>query len=317
MKKFSLLLIPLAVVLAAFAYLILTGQHAAPENPAETAATREQADSSGRPDAEPSAVAEESGGDATLVADQNPLLEQKSETEGDLTRFTITQDEIGYVDVASIVQHLDPYSVGALLKNHQNLTGADESLEIIIDRANENEIWGYEIGFIQLIQGQPTDAGGGVFFSPSGKVSWMFGDILSDPAPGAGSVVIQQAEAEAIAREESARFIKPYLPRFNEQLRLAGFKGRVRAGPADMDVSPPELRYVLDSQKQLRAEWHVLVGAAFDSVLVRLAADTGKVVSVESLDADAESSDVKFRLCDGSDFSVASIKHRHKSVCMR
>ncbi len=236
-------------------------------------------------DPPPADLAEKSAPYPNLMA-ADGTLKQMSVSEGDRTRFTVTQEEIGYVDVDSVVRDLNPYSIVALLRNYHNLTGAGESLEIIIDYVSENDIWGYEAIFVQQIQGRPTRGGGSVFFFPNGAVSWMFGEILNDQAISAGSVVIQRAEAEAIAREASARFIRPHIPMINEHARQAGFTEQVRGVPAEMNASEPELHFVLDSDKQLRAEWHVLVSVAYDELLVRLTADTGEVVIVESLHAD-------------------------------
>ena len=284
MKKSASVLIPLAVALAVIAYVLLVrGPKPSSESaPSDPAPSPEQAGSTVLGDPAPAGSEEKSAPYPNLIA-ADGTLKQTSVREGDRTWFTVTQEEIGYVDVDSVVQHLNPYSIVALLQNHRNLTGASESLQVVIDYVSENDIWGYEAIFTQLIQGRPTRGGGSVFFSSNGAVSWMDGQILYDDAISADSVVIQRAEAEAIAREASANFIRPYLPMFNEHARQAGFTEQVRGGPAEMNVSEPELHFVLDSDKQLRAEWHVMVGAAFEELLVRLTADTGEVVSVESL----------------------------------
>lgn len=292
MKKLALVSMPLAVALAVIAYLLLArgpnpSSEPAPSEPppSEPAPAPEQAGSTVLVDPAPGSGEGKSAPYLDLMA-ADGTLKQMSIREGDQTMFTVTQDEIGYVDVDSVVRDLNPYSVVALLQYHQNLTGAGESLEVMIDSVSENDIWGYQAIFTQLIQGRPTRGRGSVIFFPNGAVSRMFGEILNDQAINAGSVVIQPAEVEAIAREASVRFIRPYLAMFNEHARQAGFTEQVRGVPAEMNVFEPELNFVLDADKQLRAEWHVMVGAAYEELLVRLTADTGEVVSVESLYAE-------------------------------
>ncbi len=173
MKKSALIAIPAAAALAVAAYVFLAGGPEGPEAPAESApahAAPERASAGGVLEAQPARAAQESGSSATLAAEERPP-EWESKTKGDLTTFSLTHGEIGYVDVDSVLQDRNPYSVVDLLQAHQDLTGADESLEITIDRIEETEIWGHEALFTQLIEGQPTNEGGRVFFSSSGAES--------------------------------------------------------------------------------------------------------------------------------------------------
>lgn len=125
MKKSAVVSIPLAVALAAIAYVLLAR---GPEPSSEPAPAPEQAGSTHLLDPAPEAGAEKRVPYATPTADRR--LERESETEGDLTMFSMTHGEIGDVDVDSVLQDRNPSSVIALLKKHGELTGADESLEI-------------------------------------------------------------------------------------------------------------------------------------------------------------------------------------------
>ena len=281
MKKFALVSIPLVAALAIAAYLFLGSPPMGPETASKSEPTPEPADLSGLPDAQPAGGMEKSSGNTTRVADEGSL-KRESETTGDETTFTMNHGEIGYVDVDSVLKDLNPYSVIALLQNHQNLTGATESLEITIDEVSENEFWGYEATFEQLIDGRPTRGGGTVFFSSSGAVTRMYGDILNDQAINTGNVVIQQAEAEAIAREVAAGLLEPRLAKLVEEFRGTEHEEGARRAADEARTKPPaiyrtDFRYVLDSEKRLRAEWQVSV----DMVRVHVAADTGKVVDIE------------------------------------
>lgn len=69
--------------------------------------------------------------------DQRVMPEQGRHTtkSGAKIDFDLSDGDIGYVDVNSILQARNPYSVVALLKEHGSLTGAEESLEIEINSA--------------------------------------------------------------------------------------------------------------------------------------------------------------------------------------
>ena len=292
-KKFAWIAIPLVAVLCIGTYVFLSGDPDSLDTPAESESP--PASSSDFPS--PTATQNKSG--VPTISPDDPPMERKSETKGDRTRFSLTHGDIGYVDVNSIMRDSNPYSIVDLLQKHDKFTGAYDSLEITIEGPYENEIWGQKVRFTQLIDGQPTNQGGSVFFSSNGAITRMYGSLVNTQSLNAGDILILSAEAEAITRHAAAEFIKPYVPGFNEELRLLGVNELVRAGPEDMDVFEPELRYILDSNNQLRAEWHIGVQAGFEPLRVRLAADTGEVVSIEMINAHATIQGVTFRLCDG------------------
>lgn len=282
MKKIALVSIPLAGALTAAAYVLLArgpepSSELATSEPAPSEATPapEQAGSTVLLDPATAGGAETCAPYANLMA-ADGTLKQTSETEGDLTMFSMTHGEIGYVDVDSVLQDRNPSSVIALLKEHKELTGADESLEIEIVSANENESWGHEVTFVQLIDGQPAGKRGKVFFSSSGAVTWMRGQILDTQALSPANMVVLSAEAEAIAREAAVDFAKtlPVLPEW---------RGKI---PWGYEVYPAVLVYELDAENKLVRFWRVGVsiygpveGAA---ARIWISPETGEVLDVTS-----------------------------------
>jgi len=298
MKKFALVLIPLAAALAVMAYVFLAG---GPDTPSETAQAPEWEGSGRLPSAEPPGgdapnsgvmAAPERRASATPTADERPP-KRESETEGDLTMFSMTHGEIGYVDVDSVLQDRNPYSVLALLKEHQELTGADESLEIEIVSAGENEVWGHEATFEQLIGEQPTGKIGKVFFSSSGAVARMTGDILNTQALSPATMVVLSAEAEAIAREAAVDYAKtlPVLPEW---------RGKI---PWDYEAYPAKLVYELDAENKLVRLWRVGVSiygpVEGGAARIWISPETGEVVDVTSGVSYASSNGPTFRVCKG------------------
>ena len=170
------------------------------------------------------------------------------------------------MDVNSILQARNPYSVVALLKEHGSLTGADESLEIEVSSTGGTHR-GHAARFSQMIEGVPTDARGSVAFYPDGSVYSLRGKIFDSAAALEGNVVILPSEAEAIAMEAARRFVAP------------------RGQPLRVDASPGQLRYAVDSDDALRAEWRVLVGTTGPhySLEVLVGAETGRALGVRSL----------------------------------
>ena len=244
------------------------------------------------------------GGEEADAAVQSILEEQvrHSAKSGAKTEFDLYLGEIGYVDVDSVLQDRDPYSIIALLQQHRAQTGASELLELEIESTGGTHR-GYNANFFQVIGGIPTEARGSVGFDASGAV-YTLGAVLLDPeAAGEGNNVILQAEAKAIALEAARRFSEP---------RRAGFAERGK--PLRMEAKPGKLRYALspDVGNALRAEWRVPVsiyGPPF-SVEVLVAAETGEVVSVKSLIEPAAAStgcsELTFRICDATTMSVHS-----------
>ena len=208
-------------------------------------------------EAQPARAAQKSGSSATLAAEESPP-EWESEKRGNLTSFSLTHGEIGYVDVNSVLQNRDPYSVVALLQAHHDLTGADESLEVRIERIAENEIWGHEALFTQLIKGRPTNERGMVFFSSNGAVTRVHGNIINPQALNPGGVLILPPEAEAIAREAATRYAATLEPERPEWRGL----------PVIITAHSAELRHELDSDYKLVRLWRVpvsIVGSAATS----------------------------------------------------
>ena len=275
-KKFALIAIP-AAALAIAAYVFLAGGPEEPEAPAESAPARaapERASAGGVLEAQPARAAQMSGSSATLAAEERPP-EWESKTKGDLTTFSLTHGEIGYVDVNSVLQDRDPYSLVALLQAHHDLTSADESLEVRIERIAENEIWGHEALFTQLIKGRPTNERGMVFFSSSGAVTRVYGDIINPQALAGDSVLILPPEAEAIAHEAAARYAATLEPERPEWRGL----------PVTITAHSAEMRHELDSDYALVRLWRVPVsidGPAAISVWVSVSPETGEVIGVKS-----------------------------------
>ena len=296
MKKFVLIAVPLAVAvaLAVAAYVFLAGGPEGPEVPAESAPARaapERATTGRLPEAQTARAARQSGSSTTQAAEESPP-ERDSEERGDLTSFSLTHGEIGYVDVNSVLQDRDPYSVVALLQEHRGLTGADESLEVRIERIAETEIWGHEAIFTQLIEGQPTNEGGRVFFTSNGAVTWVYGDIINPQVLAGDSVLILPPEAEAIAREAAARYAVTLEPERPEWRGL----------PVIITAHSAEMRHELDSDYALFRLWRVPVsidGPAATTIWVSVSPDTGEVISVKSA-VSQSSSQINFILCDAA-----------------
>ncbi len=293
-KKFVLAAISLAAVLAVAAYVFLTDQLAGRQAPAESAPVPKPASSGGLPDTEPARAAQKSSASATLTTKEHSP-ERESKRQGDLTVFSMSYGDIGYVDVNSILQDRDPYSVVHLLQAHSDLTGADDSLEIRIDRISENKSrkWGHEVLFTQLIEGQPTNEGGRVFFTSSGAVTWVYGDIINPQALAGDSVLILSAEAEARAYEAAVRYSATLEPNEHPEWRDR---------PWEITVGSAVMRHELDSDYELVRLWRVPVsldGPAATGIRVSVSPVTGNVISVRSAVVQS-SSQTKFILCDAS-----------------
>ena len=193
---------------------------------------------------------------------------------GAVTNFWLEDGDLGYLVVDSVVQDRDPYSVIALLQAHRDLTGADELLELEIGGVRKLPK-GMTVFFDQLIEGKPTAGTGYIYFDSSGAVERVKGELIDPQAIRADSVVILQAEAEGIAREAADGYAAtlPVMPEFSER-------------PMRLEISPGELRLVLDSNNELRAAWRFPVtisGQKFDSAEVLVSAETGEVMRITSL----------------------------------
>lgn len=273
-KKFAWVAIPLVAVLCAGAYIFFAGGPQSPATLAESeSAPTVPANSGSLPDAQSAVAAQKKTDVPTLASDERPP-ERKSETEGDRTRFSLTHGDIGYIDVNSIMQDRDPYSIIDLLQAHEELTGADESLEIKIERISETEIWGQEVLFIQLIDGQPTNEVGSIYFSPDGTVTWMTGNLINTESLNVGDIAILAPEAEAMAANVAARYA--------DNIEVHPDWSDV---PVTFTTHSAEMRYELDSDSNLVRLWHVEVsidGPVMDGVRVFISPENGEVVRVDS-----------------------------------
>ena len=292
MKKFAVIGVSLLVALAVLAYVFLADRSADTENPKEAAPSETLSDNS--------ASAASSGSDGGEKADAalQSILEEPirySAKSGAKTEFDLDRGEIGYVDMDSILQDRDPYSIVALLQQHRAHTDAGELLELEIESARRTHR-GYIADFFQLIGGVPTEARGSVSFDASGAVYTVYGDLFDPEAAEVGNIAIQQAAAEAIAREAAVRFVEPRRAPFAE-----------RGKPLRIDGLTAELRYAVDPEagNSLRGEWRVVVGtfSPTDDVEVLVSAKDGRIVGMESLiqrvDAQPACSELTFRVCNG------------------
>ncbi len=291
MKKFAVIGVSLLAALAVLTYVLLAGHSDDAEDRKETAPADTLSDNSAGAAATGSAGGEEADAALQLIL-EGPVRD--SAKSGAKTKFDLYRGEIGYVDVDSILQDRDPYSIVALLQQHRAHTGAGELLELEIE-STVRLPRGYSADFVQVIRATSTEARGTVAFDSSGAVYTVYGDLFDPEAAGVGNIVILQAEAEAKALEAARRFSEPRRVGFDE-----------RGEPLKMEASPGELRYALDPGNALRAEWRVPVsiyGPPF-SVEVLVAAETGEVLNVKSLIVPAVAStgcsELTFRVCDAS-----------------
>ena len=265
MRKISIIA---AILLAAFTVIVysrMAGQSPAPETANEAAPVQTQSHSGDAPPStSPTTGAEAKASRREIAGLSKPR--RRSAKSGAVTEFNLFDGDIGYVDVNSILQARNPYSVVALLKEHGSLTGADESIELEISSAGGTHR-GHMARFSQMIGGIPTDARGSVAFYSDGSVYSLRGKIFDSATALEGNVVILPAEAEAIAMEAARRFVAP------------------RGRPLRVDASAKQLRYAVDSDGALRAEWQVWVGTIGPhySLEVLVDAETGRALGVQSL----------------------------------
>jgi len=304
MKKFAWSAVSLALsAIAAYVFLLDRSQ---PPEAADALRPVQQA--------EPSRIAPDTrtsptGQGAAIIPD--PVV-RTTRTVGDLKVSRFKGGDIGYLDVDSIIKNDDPYSIVALLQEHRDLTGADESLDLEI-RFTRDYPAGKSVSFRQLINGKPTKGGGkgSLTFDPaSGAVKSGYSSLLNPQPANAMSAFILRDEAVAIARAAAVRFAEPYM-RPGDRLSIS--------------AEPKELRYALDTETdKLRLEWPVWVSfSGFTghppgitpgiSREFLVAADTGEIVGANNLvqpsAASAKCSDLAFRVCD------ASLMTKNDQVC--
>lgn len=276
-----------AMVIAAFVFLLDRSGPSLDEgalspsqqSEAERAASDEAASPLGRPAAS---------------AAEAELLIRSTETTGDLTRSRLRGGDLGYVDAGSIINGNDPYSIVALLQAHSELTGADESLEIEIRNMSDFPA-SIRARFNQIIDGKRLpQAKGSVSFDPAtgAVISVMASLVVPDPAL-AGSVVILQDEAVAIARAfVTSAVLEEKTVAIESDSGRVGVRPRLRPGFA-LDiygVTPKELRYALDPEtNKTRAEWPVWISADLGDFTpgfsweVLVDASTGEIAGIRSL----------------------------------
>ena len=292
-NKFAWVAIPLVAVLCAVAYVFFAG---GPQGPAMSAESElaVPATSETLADGQPAAVEQEQKSEtgSALAPDERPL-KRESETKGDRTHFSMNHGDIGYVDVYSIMQDRNPYSIVDLLQAHKELTGADDSLEITIEEISENAIWGQKVLYRQVIDGQSIRQGGKVFISSDGAVTRMTGDLISSRSLNAGDVLILPPEAEAIALDVAARYaenVEPDNPEWSDV-------------PVTLTARSAEMRYELDADSNLMRLWHVEVsieGPAGTGVRVSVSPETGEVVRVDSALVYSTTTGPSFIVCDAA-----------------
>ena len=301
MKRFAVIGVSLLSALAVLAYVLLVDRSADPENtngdpPADTRGLSDLPD----PVSSSTAVGEKSDPAAKAVPGQRSWRTTKS---GAITEFYLGDGEIGYVDVDSVVRNRNPYSVVALLQEHDAYTGASQLLELEIDWVDQYAK-SYDVEFFQVIGGVPTEARGSLGFDASGVVSWVDGDLFDTEAAEADNILILQSEAEAIAHEAAVRFVDPRRAPFAE-----------RGKPLRIEVMPAELRYAEPphASNALRAEWRVVVStfSPTDVVEVLVTAQKGQIVGMQSLVQDVAAqtgctgcTGLKFRVCDGAEAQI-------------
>lgn len=266
----------LAAALVVLAYVFLTrGPERLESTSASTPAQKqEQSNAAEAPQPQSAQLAEDKSSTATS---ENPAAKRETTTRGDTRHFSLFHGEIGYVDVASILQDRNPYSILALLQSHKELTGAGDFLEIEISGTpRENEIWGYEARFRQLIEGQSTTQLGSVLFSADGAVGGLSGHLVNPESLAASPVLILQPEAETIAREAAIRYAASVSD----------------VSPSDTDLATEIISaistYRSDSEDNVRKVWSIGVSIdspkwdAFDTPKVFISPETGEVIEVVS-----------------------------------
>ena len=200
--------------------------------------------------------------------------------------------ELGYVDIDSINNNNDPYSIVALLQAHRGLTGADESLEIEILYTIDYPV-SKSVVFDQLIDGKRSAEGrDSVSFEPAtGAVKSIMASLVAPDPALAGSVAILQAEAVSIAREAVASAVLQEeavaITRDGDTLYV---QPPLRPGITFQisRATPKEIRYALDPEtNKTRAEGPVWIGARGVagglSWQVLVDASTGEIVGINDL----------------------------------
>lgn len=299
-KKLAFVAASVLLALAVVSYISLISPP--PEAPAESPLALEPAISgdSHQPETpateqEPQLVFKPTGSETIrpVILDTSPIR-RDSRKSGALTEFRLKGGDIGFLVVDSVMQDRDPHSLLALLRAHRDLTGADESLELVIWSAEELP-GGLVARFYQLIDGKPTEYRGSVLMDSSGAVKRVDGEIIDPQGVRPNALAILRPEAEVIALQAATRYAATLQPW--PELRDLPMSVKLRA------PFPGELQHVLDSDNELRAVWRILISIGApspDNVVVLVDAETGEVIStMSSVIHQAASCDKPtFRVCD-------------------
>ncbi len=288
-KKWCWVGIPVAAMVIAVSVFLLDRSAPSPDAGALPPARQSEAATAVR-----AAPAAPDGGPAASAAEAEFLM-RSTETTGDLTMSDLAGGELGYLDVDSIINNNDPYSVVALLQAHHDLTGADESLEIEI-RYTIDYPTSIIVVFDQLIDGKRSPKGNGsIFIEPAtGAVISVLASLIAPDPALAGNVVILQDEAVAIARAfVTSAVLEEKTVAIESDSGRVGVRPRLRPGFAlDIySVTPKELRYALDPEtNKTRAEWPVWISADLGDFTpgfsweVLVDASTGEIAGIRSLE---------------------------------
>ena len=296
-KKIAWVAVPLVALLCIGTYLFFADDPPSPDILAESESVPTDLTSSvSFPDSRSRMTTQNSSSVPTLAPDDR-ALERESETKGDRTRFSLTHGDIGYVDVRSIMQDRNPYSILDLLRAHEELTGADDLLEITIERISENEIWGQEVLYRQVIDGQPLRQAGTIFFSSDGTVTWMTGNLINTQSLNASDIVILAPEAEAIALQAATGYAVTVAPENPEWSDI----------PVTLTARSVEMGYELDADSNLIRLWRARVdidGPAATGVVVSISPETGEVLSMRSTNVQSTTSGISLTVCDAGKINV-------------
>ena len=308
--------VPLVAVLAVAASVLLRDRSAPlPEDEGAEAPAQQVGpapDTTALPAAPPSGGAIEDASDsARLQALRELAAAAAIAAAGDLTTSSLTGDGLGYLDVDAIINNNDPSSIVAFLQAHSDETGADESLEIEIDDISEYPT-SKSVIIKQLIDGkrQPNVSGDITFDPATGAVISARVSLVTPDPSLAGSVVILQDEAVAIARaavaaavlqEEGVAITRDGDTLFVQPRLRPGFAFQISR------VTVKELRYALEPKTNIaRFEWPIWISArGVDGGLsweVLVDASTGEIAGIKDLERRnaGVGSDLTYRVCNGS-----------------
>ena len=221
--------------------------------------------------------------------------------EGAEWDFTLIDGDIGYVDVEATARRREPHSILALLRLHNEYSGANDALDVKITGVVEHDNGNFVVDYEQDIGGIPVlDGRGTVLFKPDGAVYRLSGRLLNASLARPDQIVILQHEAEALAYEAASSYVGPD----DAYYRSQGLTNEIEVFPG------ANLRYANNpgGDPELRAEWKIPVARGWGGVMVVIEAASGNVVDiiymVQSLPASpyfhaqASCSSVNFRVCE-------------------